>query len=612
MHCVIGRVLGWKRQKSLGMETREKGGQNQKNRHGLSFFPTSLCGVIVSRLDPARAPLRLLCSLLLRRLLLTHISTSLIMPPPSLTHSLPSLTHSLPFSLTHWLTDSLTHWLTDSLTHWPTDPLTHWLTDPLTHWPTDSLTYWLTDSLTHWLTDSLTHWLTHSLTRSLTHSRTSRWGHGCLSRGRRSTQRLLDELRRAWPSLGPRLPFAWHNTQTSWKLRRAWPPLDGCLSRGKRSTQSLLDELRRTWPPLGPRLPFAWQAQYTEPPGGAAAHVAAAGAVVAFRVAGAVHRASWGSCGARGCRWGRGYLSRGKRSTQSLLEELRRAWPSLGPRLPFAWQAQSHVTHHSPLITTPHLTPCHILIHNSSTSQTSLITAPLLIPTHHSSTSQQLITTHHSSIHHHKPSQLHLSHFTYHIQILITTHHNSSQIFTSQLITAPLLTPHFSHAYSSQLQFSHLTYHTTTHHSSTSHTIFHTPSLTHHLLHTIFDTHNFVTHHLWHTIFHTPLRHTHNLSHTTLSHTIFHTPSCTHTHSFVTHHLPHTIFRTPSFTLIIFHTQLCHTPPPPLSVLLSPSPLQHFWLIIGRSWLVGLSGPFICLLGACTLDGMLAPGLHLS
>ena len=122
-------------------------------------------------------------------------------------------------------------------------------------------------------------------------------------------------------------------------------------------------------------------------------------------------------------------------------------------------------------------------------------------------------------------------------------------------------------------------------------------SLTHHL------THNFVTHHLWHTIFHTtsphtifhtpsqtifhtPLRHTpsltHDLSHTTLSHTIFPTQS-------LTHHLTHTIFHH-----TIFHTQLCHTifpPPPPLSFLPSPSPLQNLLIIIGRSWLVGLCGP---------------------
>ena len=101
----------------------------------------------------------------------------------------------------------------------------------------------------------------------------------------------------------------------------------GCLSGGRRSTQSVLEELRRAWPAVGPRLLFAWQAQYTERPGGAAARVAAAGAAAAFRVAGAVHR-------------GPGCLSRGRRSTESVLEELWRAWPPLGPRLPFAWQAQ--------------------------------------------------------------------------------------------------------------------------------------------------------------------------------------------------------------------------------------------------------------------------------
>ena len=68
------------------------------------------------------------------------------------------------------------------------------------------------------------------------------------------------------------------------------------------------------WPPLGPRLTFVWQAQYTEPPAGAAARVAAA--------------------------LGRGWLSCGRRATQSLLEELRRAWPPLGPRLAFLWQAR--------------------------------------------------------------------------------------------------------------------------------------------------------------------------------------------------------------------------------------------------------------------------------
>ena len=96
------------------------------------------------------------------------------------------------------------------------------------------------------------------------------------------------------------------------------------------------------------------------------------------------------------------------------------------------------------------------------------------------------------------------------------------------------------------------------------------------------------------------------LSHTTLSHTIFHhtifhtqlchtpffaTPSSAHhfdtpsfTHNFVTH----TIFlcHTPSFTYsCVTHNffKILDPPPPPLSFLPSPSPLQHLLLIVGRS-----------------------------
>ena len=159
-------------------------------------------------------------------------------------------------------------------------------------------------------------------------------------------------------------------------------------------------------------------------------------------------------------------LLRGRRSTQSFLEELRRGgrrWPAAafclagavpraswrscgavaaaGPRLPFAWQpavhrhrawrgrrnTQSSTAHHkssqlhfwqvhfsSQLITT-----YHIPTHHSSTSHTSLLTAPLS----HRNFSSHLITTY---------------------------------PITAPLLT-PLLTPHLSHQNSSQLHFSHLT-----------------------------------------------------------------------------------------------------------------------------------------------------------
>ena len=212
-------------------------------------------------------------------------------------------------------------------------------------------------------------------------------------------------------------------------------------------------------------------------------------------------------------------------------------------------------------------------------------------------------------------SHCHTPSFTHHI----VTHHLSHTtlshtIFATPLCHTPLChTPSFTH---------HLP------HTTLSHAIFHTPSQTifsHHLSHTIFHTtlclapsfttpsftHHFVTHHL------SP----HHLSHTTLSHTIFHTPSSTH--HFVTHHLSHT-----TLSHALFHTQLSHTPscthhfvihtiflshtpaftynfvthnfvlllgppPPPLSFLPSPSPLQHLVLFIQRSCLVGLSGPLI-------------------
>ena len=183
----------------------------------------------------------------------------------------------------------------------------------------------------------------------------------------------------------------------------------------------------------------------------------------------------------------------------------------------------------------------------------------------------------------------------------------SHTIFHTHLCRTPSSTHHPSHT------VSHTIFHHTILHTPLCHTpSFTTPSFTH-----IFVAHHLSPHHLSHTNFVT-----HHLSHTSLSHTIFrhtlfHTPLC-HTpsfpHNFVTRSLSYT-----TFTHTIFHTQRCHThhphhllhttlshthnfvllldpPSPPLSFLPSPSPLQHLVhlvLIIGRSCLVGLSGPLI-------------------
>ena len=116
-------------------------------------------------------------------------------------------------------------------------------------------------------------------------------------------------------------------------LTHSLPPLPHSLTHGGAAEPS--GEAAARVGAAGPRLAlvlqraswlrFAWQAQYTEPPGGAAARVAAAGPRLPF---------SWQAQYTElpGC------VSRGRRSTQSLLVELRRAWSPLGPRLPFAWQ----------------------------------------------------------------------------------------------------------------------------------------------------------------------------------------------------------------------------------------------------------------------------------
>ena len=251
-----------------------------------------------------------------------------------------------------------------------------------------------------------------------------------------------------------------------------------------------------------------------------------------FRVAGAVHRAFWRSCGARGRRLGRGWLSCGRRTTQSLLEELRRARPPLGPRLAFVWQAQytkppfrhHFVTYHFVTHHLSHHFVTHYLSHTQLCHTPSFTHTTLSHPLFHTPT-----FTHNFVIH--------------------TIFHTSHHFVTHHTTLSPTISLH--------TQLSHTTLSRTVFDTpSLSPTIFHTPSLSHHFVTHHLLTHHFVTHHLSHTIFVTP-----SLSHTIFSHTSSFTPLCptpsfttpslahtmfhhtifdTHTHSFVTHHLSST------------------------------------------------------------------------
>jgi len=116
---------------------------------------------------------------------------------------------------------------------------------------------------------------------------------------RRSTQSLLAELLRAWSPLARGWLLCGRRSTQSLleELLGVWSPLArGWLSCGRRSTQSLLEELVRAWSPLACGWLRCWEGQYTEPPGGAAARVVAAGPRLGCRVAHAVHRASWRRC----------------------------------------------------------------------------------------------------------------------------------------------------------------------------------------------------------------------------------------------------------------------------------------------------------------------------
>ena len=168
----------------------------------------------------------------------------------------------------------------------------------------------------------------------------------------------------------------------------------------------------------------------------------------------------------------------------------------------------------------------------------------------------------------------------YHIQIVTHTHN----FVTHHLCHTPSFTYLFVTHLLSHIFVTHRLSHTALSHETLSHTVFHTqlcytPSfththnfvigniVTHHLTHT----HNFVTHHLSHT--HNFVTHTHfTMSHPTLSYT---TLSRTHTHT--TLHIQ--LFDRSSTTSFVYPS--------------FPVPLELFVLLIGRSWLVGLSGPLI-------------------
>ena len=237
---------------------------------------------------------------------LTHNSshTTLI----SHTHTSQNLSHTISYTthLTHLISYITSH--TTHLTHTHTSPnlsYTHLISYITSH--TTHLTHTHITKLISSYTSHLTSYTTH-----LTHNSSHR-------------QCVAGAVRRA----------AWRRCGADSRRRGR-----GSLLRGRRSTQSVLKELRRGLSPAGPRLLFAWQTQYTEPREGAAARIVAGWAAAPLCVADAVHRASWRSCGADCRRLGRGSSLPGRRSTQSLVKELRRGLSPAGPRLLFAWQTQ--------------------------------------------------------------------------------------------------------------------------------------------------------------------------------------------------------------------------------------------------------------------------------
>ena len=546
-------------------------------------------------------------------------------PPPS------PLQHTFTHTLTHTHTHSLTH----PPTHSPTHPLTHSLTDSLTHSrgrrSTDSFlaafgvagavhrASWRNCCACGRRWAAATFRVVGAVHRASWTSCGVAWpplGRGCLSCGKRSTQSLLEEMRRAWPQWAAaafRVAGAVHRaSRRSCGARgRCWA---AAAFRVAGVAQSLLDELRRAWSPLGRGCLSCDRRKYTELPGGAAARVAAAGprlpfvwhcgargrrwAAAAFCVAGAVHRASRRNCGARGRRWAAAAFSCGRRNIH------RASWRSCGAR-GRRWAAAAFYV--AGAVHRASRRSCGGrgrrlasaafrvagAIHRASWRRcashhfSNIILATLILTYHLSHT--QLCHT--PSFTHH---QHHLSHTIFdtpsctHTTLLHTILYTllyHTLFFTHRFVPHRFVPHHLSHHF-----FTHHLSHTTLSHTTLSHTIFYTPFVTQYFLHTTLSHTIFNTTSLTYTIFHTPSKtifHTPSFTHPHhLSHTIFDTPSFTH--NFVTHYLsPYDLyyapfFTTPSFTQItLLHTMF--PPPLPLSFLFSPSPQQHFLLIIGRN-----------------------------
>ena len=214
------------------------------------------CGVLVFRLDPA-APRPRPCP-----------------PCPHLItqhSSLPHFSHLTHHTTTHHSSTSHTSRTTSLIT----PHSSRHNSSPL-HF--SHLTY----HISHHITTHHSSTSHASLTTSLI---TPALARGWLLCGRRNTQRLLEELVRAWAPLARGwLSCGKRTTQRLLELVRAWALLArGWLSCGRRSTQCLLEELLRAWAPLARGWLFVGQ--------------------TGFRGKGVVLSAFWRSWCARRRRW---------------------------------------------------------------------------------------------------------------------------------------------------------------------------------------------------------------------------------------------------------------------------------------------------------------------